>query len=71
MSRMFARASFKHNLLILAISGGHKANLANPNTSQESKEHSKQVLDDLADAGTGADKDEGKNAGNVAGGYKA
>jgi hypothetical protein len=26
------------------VIGGHKANLSNPNTSQESKEHSKEIL---------------------------
>ncbi|KAI0533951.1 hypothetical protein GGR58DRAFT_484701 [Xylaria digitata] len=26
---------------------GHKANLANPNTSEESKENSRQIIDDL------------------------
>ncbi|KAL8403451.1 hypothetical protein RB594_008637 [Gaeumannomyces avenae] len=56
------------------IAGGHKANIKNPNTSQESKEHSKQVLEkefsggDVPKAG---DSDEGKNPGNVAGGLKA
>lgn len=28
------------------IAGGHKANLNNPNTSKESKEHSKEVLEE-------------------------
>ncbi|OTB09072.1 hypothetical protein M426DRAFT_316363 [Hypoxylon sp. CI-4A] len=55
------------------IAGGHKANINNPNTSQEAKEHSKQVLEtefnggDVAKAGD----DENKNPGNVAGGLKA
>ncbi|EJD42487.1 hypothetical protein AURDEDRAFT_168553 [Auricularia subglabra TFB-10046 SS5] len=31
------------------IAGGHKANLKNPNTSEESKEHSRQVLQELED----------------------
>ncbi|KAI0525442.1 hypothetical protein F5B22DRAFT_642461 [Xylaria bambusicola] len=26
---------------------GHKANLSNPNTSQSSKEHSRQIIDEL------------------------
>ncbi|KAI1360283.1 hypothetical protein F5Y08DRAFT_317757 [Xylaria arbuscula] len=26
---------------------GHKANLSNPNTSEQSKEHSRQVIDEL------------------------
>ncbi|KAI1495217.1 conidiation protein 6 [Biscogniauxia mediterranea] len=55
------------------IAGGHKANLNNPNTSQESKEHSKDILEnefnsgDVPKAGEQADK----NPGNVAGGLKA
>ncbi|KAL8343034.1 hypothetical protein RB598_004404 [Gaeumannomyces tritici] len=53
------------------IAGGHKANTKNPNTSQESKEHSKQVLEKEFNGGnvpkTG-DSDEGKNPCNVAGG---
>ncbi|KAL8377584.1 hypothetical protein RB595_008324 [Gaeumannomyces hyphopodioides] len=56
------------------IAGGHKANLKNPNTSQESKEHSKQVLENEfngGDAPKAGDSDEGKNPGNVAGGLKA
>ncbi|KAI1662601.1 conidiation-specific protein 6 [Daldinia decipiens] len=58
------------------IAGGHKANLNNPNTSQDSKEHSKQVLDnefnggDVPKSGNGGD-DGDKNPGNVAGGLKA
>lgn len=35
------------------IAGGHKANINNPNTSQESKEHSKSVLDDEFNGGDG------------------
>ena len=34
-------------LTIHSCSGGHKANLNNPNTSDESKEHSRQVLKDM------------------------
>ncbi|KAK6950921.1 conidiation-specific expression protein [Daldinia eschscholtzii] len=58
------------------IAGGHKANLNNPNTSQEAKEHSKQVLEnefnggDVPKSGSGGD-DDNKNPGNVAGGLKA
>lgn len=54
--------------------GGHKANLNNPNTSEESKERSRQALDgDLDDSTTqssGSDQysrssdHEGKNPGN-------
>ncbi|KAF7846521.1 hypothetical protein BT93_L4201 [Corymbia citriodora subsp. variegata] len=56
---------------------GHKANLSNPNTSQESKENSKQRLQELGgeDAfygktGEGA-ASEGGNPNNIAGGLKA
>jgi hypothetical protein len=35
------------------IAGGHKANLNNPNTSQEAKEHSRQVLNDEFNGGDG------------------
>ncbi|KAI1808074.1 conidiation-specific protein 6 [Daldinia bambusicola] len=56
------------------IAGGHKANLNNPNTSQEAKEHSKQVLESEFNSGdvpkSGGD-DGNKNPGNVAGGLKA
>ncbi|EON67949.1 hypothetical protein W97_07446 [Coniosporium apollinis CBS 100218] len=51
---------------------GHKANLSNPNTSEASKENSRQALEDLGgeDAFYGK-KEEEKNPGNVAGGLKA
>ncbi|KAI1753618.1 Conidiation protein 6-domain-containing protein [Xylaria castorea] len=56
------------------IAGGHKANLNNPNTSEESKQHSREVLDKEFNggdvAGTGDDQDK-KNPNNVAGGLKA
>lgn len=35
------------------VAGGHKANLKNPNTSEESKQYSKQVLDQEFDGGDG------------------
>lgn len=35
------------------VAGGHKANLNNPNTSQEAKEHSKAVLENEFDGGNG------------------
>lgn len=35
------------------IAGGHKANLNNPNTSEESKQHSKQVLENEFNGGDG------------------
>ncbi|KAI9653974.1 MAG: hypothetical protein M1821_006835 [Bathelium mastoideum] len=54
------------------VVGGHKANLNNPNTSDESKQHSKEVLDNEFDGGKIPDNsDENKNPGNVAGGLKA
>ncbi|KAI1502847.1 Conidiation protein 6-domain-containing protein [Biscogniauxia marginata] len=55
------------------IAGGHKANLNNPNTSQESKEHSKAVLENEFNGGdvATADDNANKNPGNVAGGLKA
>ncbi|KAF2088431.1 putative conidiation-specific expression protein [Saccharata proteae CBS 121410] len=53
---------------------GHKANLSNPNTSEASKERSRQALEELGgeDAfyGKKGDPTE-KNPGNVAGGLKA
>jgi hypothetical protein len=33
------------------IAGGHKANLNNPNTSEESKQHSREVLDNEFNGG--------------------
>ncbi|KAH7326220.1 Conidiation protein 6-domain-containing protein [Stachybotrys elegans] len=55
------------------IAGGHKANLNNPNTSQESKEHSKQVLNEEFNGGdvSKATGSGDKNPNNVAGGLKA
>lgn len=38
------------------IAGGHKANLNNPNTSEESKQHSRQVLNDEFNGGDGKQK---------------
>ncbi|KAL8708363.1 MAG: hypothetical protein Q9220_006743 [cf. Caloplaca sp. 1 TL-2023] len=52
------------------IVGGHKANLNNPNTSEESKQHSKEVLDSEFNGGN-VDKSGDKNPQNVAGGLKA
>jgi hypothetical protein len=48
---------------------GHKANLSNPNTSEESKAHSREVLDSLPDNPMGVG--EGKDPKNVARGLKA
>ncbi|KAF4556370.1 Conidiation-specific protein 6-like protein [Elsinoe fawcettii] len=54
---------------------GHKANLSNPNTSEASKENSRQALKELGGEDafygkTGEGKADG-NPGNVAGGLKA
>jgi hypothetical protein len=35
------------------VAGGHKANLKNPNTSEESKQHSKAVLENEFNGGDG------------------
>nr|XP_036589568.1 conidiation-specific protein 6 [Colletotrichum truncatum]KAF6801573.1 conidiation-specific protein 6 [Colletotrichum truncatum] len=55
------------------IAGGHKANLNNPNTSEESKKNSKAVLENEFNGGDvpKASDNENKNPGNVAGGLKA
>ncbi|KAI0185428.1 hypothetical protein EV127DRAFT_348311 [Xylaria flabelliformis] len=55
------------------IAGGHKANLSNPNTSEESKQRSREVLDNEFNGGDvpGASDNQDKNPGNVAGGLKA
>lgn len=49
-----------------------EANLANPRTSEESKEHSRQVLDGMDGSGeiSATDASAGKNEGNVIGGHK-
>ncbi|KZT30334.1 hypothetical protein NEOLEDRAFT_1125843 [Neolentinus lepideus HHB14362 ss-1] len=55
------------------VAGGHKANLNNPNTSEESKQHSRQVVAEMessGEVGSGGD-DAYKNEGNVVGGHKA
>ncbi|EIM92543.1 uncharacterized protein STEHIDRAFT_117550 [Stereum hirsutum FP-91666 SS1] len=62
------------------VAGGHKANLNNPNTSEEAKEHSRQVLDDLDSSGSYEEQQDSsprsggdgmKNEGNVIRGHKA
>ncbi|ETS82201.1 hypothetical protein PFICI_07203 [Pestalotiopsis fici W106-1] len=55
------------------IAGGHKANLKNANSSEESKQHSRQVLNDEFNGGDVPKASDGgnKNPGNVAGGLKA
>ncbi|KAF4300771.1 putative conidiation-specific protein 6 protein [Botryosphaeria dothidea] len=54
------------------IIGGHKANLNNPNTSDESKQHSKDVLNQEFDGDNiEHHSNQNKNPGNVTGGLKA
>ncbi|KAK4188067.1 hypothetical protein QBC35DRAFT_214820 [Podospora australis] len=55
------------------VAAGHKANLHNPNTSKESKENSKNILDEMMndDDIPKDSENENKNPGNVAGGLKA
>ncbi|CAI9630509.1 conidiation-specific protein 6 [Alternaria burnsii] len=56
------------------VVGGHKANLNNPNTSDESKQHSKEVLQEIengGDASAVSSSSGDKNPNNVAGGLKA
>ncbi|KAG5752540.1 hypothetical protein H9Q69_004811 [Fusarium xylarioides] len=55
------------------VAGGHKATINNPNTSEEAKENSRQVLENEFNGGdvTGAEDNKEKNPGNVAGGLKA
>ncbi|KAL6720443.1 hypothetical protein ACLMJK_002365 [Lecanora helva] len=53
------------------IIGGHKANLNNPNTSEEAKQHSKEVLEQEFDGGKIEKGAEDKNPQNIAGGLKA
>jgi hypothetical protein len=57
--------------------GGHKANLKNPNTSKESKQHSKEILEAEFDGGdthkfsqAGTQTGGPKNPTNVQGGLK-
>ncbi|KAL8659507.1 MAG: hypothetical protein Q9226_000400 [Calogaya cf. arnoldii] len=52
---------------------GHKANLSNPNTSEASKAHSKEVLDSMPDQPFYGKEDQNvsKNPNQVAGGLKA
>jgi len=62
------------------VAGGYKATLSNPNASQEAKDHAQKELDRMGvDANETTDSQktyhkadtEGKNVGNVIGGYKA
>jgi len=51
---------------------GHKANLSNPNTSEESKEHSRQVLESLGGEEAFYGKQEGqKDPSRVVAGLKS
>ncbi|KAL8727300.1 MAG: hypothetical protein Q9166_006131 [cf. Caloplaca sp. 2 TL-2023] len=52
---------------------GHKANLSNPNTSEASKAHSKEVLDSMPDQPHYGQEEQNvsKNPNQVAGGLKA
>lgn len=47
------------------VVGGYKANLNNPNTSEEAKLNSREVLDQHFDGGEIPKPDENKNPGNV------
>jgi len=58
------------------VARGHKANLSNPNTSEESKIHSQQVLEELGQDDTTTTSEspgliDGKDEGNVLRGHKA
>ncbi|KLO14482.1 hypothetical protein SCHPADRAFT_996597 [Schizopora paradoxa] len=58
------------------VARGHKANLSNPNTSEESKIHSLQVLEEMGEDVTASEPEEpatidGKDEGNVLRGHKA
>lgn len=52
---------------------GHKANLSNPNTSEASKAHSKEVLESMPDQPFYGKEEQNisKNPNQVAGGLKA
>ncbi|KAI0502838.1 conidiation protein 6 [Xylaria bambusicola] len=55
------------------VAGGHKANINNPKTSDEAKQHSREVLDKEFSGGDvpGASDNQDKNPNNVARGLKA
>ncbi|WWC70661.1 uncharacterized protein I206_104612 [Kwoniella pini CBS 10737] len=57
------------------VAGGHKAAINNDDVPEESKEHSKQVVDEIEGSGEteveSAAEDRPKNDGNVIGGHKA
>ncbi|KAF5610951.1 conidiation 6 (con-6) [Fusarium subglutinans] len=50
------------------VAGGHKATINNPNTSEEAKENSRQVLENEFNGGdvASAEDNKEKNPGNVA-----
>lgn len=47
------------------VAGGHKANLNNPNTSEESKQHSREVLESGNFESASGSDDSNKNPNNV------
>ncbi|TFK57354.1 conidiation-specific protein 6 [Heliocybe sulcata] len=58
------------------VARGHKAAINNPNVSEEAKDHSRQVLDELEQGGKVENTSTGRssgggNEGNVARGHKA
>jgi len=62
------------------VIGGHKANIANPNTSNESKEHSRQVIQEVengnvdlttSDSSDHTTDESGKEINRILGGFKA
>lgn len=53
---------------LLQVIGGHKANINNPNTSGQAKQHSQDVLNEIGHdtrSSSGANDTTGKNMGNV------
>jgi len=55
------------------VAGGYKATISNPNTSEEAKDHAREVLENMESTGEvpTRDDDSNKNTGNVIGGHKA
>lgn len=52
------------------VIGGHKANMANPHTSDASKQHSKEVLEEIGTetkSSSGSNSMNGKNPGKYLG----
>ncbi|VDC04108.1 unnamed protein product [Peniophora sp. CBMAI 1063] len=74
MSQNIRSAETFSNAEITRVAGGHKANLSNAKTSEESKQHSRAQLDEIESSGRldTAGRSEGdKNFSNVLGGHKA